>query len=560
MRRLNTLFLCLWATVVAYGQGFAIDPTKPVSAADVVITAHNLAFFDEDSLRVVAPEDVLTARVGRRVSPSEIHGEGNATLADADLYSYNYPSVDADGNKIMLSALMAVPTKMVLDGLHAMPNNVIIGCHVTITSNYECPTEYNKSGGSGSWQSDVGMQICYARYDFFRQPCCLVIMPDYEGYGVSKNRPHPYLYQELTARQVADAARYGLALYNANIEAGEEFCYLESGWKSVCVGYSQGGSVALATHRFIEENGLASELHFAGSVCGDGPYDPVEHLLYYILDNGTSYDGNNYTVHDAKTVTMPIVMPLILKGMCDSNPFMRSHKVSDYLSEKFLRTGVIDFINAKSKDKDNQYSTDKINDAFKAMRKNGLNYVYTDENGVKKSGHYSASDIGEMLYQEKNDNVHGRLSQIMTSEAYNYFINLAAQRQDQPEVETPADRGVMKDLHRALASNSLVTGWTPTHRIGFYHTTYDTVVPYANLLSFMRHQNGLKYYFRDTSRARSKAAGVNPSHIVSEGSSDVYIFDDDCKDDHVGGGREFYVWGSPSPDYRLIKWVLEGKK
>ena len=417
MRRLNTLFLCLWATVVAYGQGFAIDPTKPVSAADVAITAHNLAFFDEDSLRVVAPEDVLTARAGRRVSPSEIHGEGNATLADADLYSYNYPSVDADGNKIMLSALMAVPTKMVLDGLHAMPNNVIIGCHVTITSNYECPTEYNKSGGSGSWQSDVGMQICYARYDFFRQPCCLVIMPDYEGYGVSKNRPHPYLYQELTARQVADAARYGLALYNANIEAGEKFCDFESGWKSVCVGYSQGGSVALATHRFIEENGLASELHFAGSVCGDGPYDPVEHLLYYMLDNGTSYDGDNYTVHDANTVTMPIVMPLILKGMCDSNPFMRGHKVSDYLSEKFLRTGVIDFINAKSKDKDNQYSTDKINDAFKAMRKNGLNYVYTDENGVKKSGHYSASDIGEMLYQEKNDNVHGRLSQIMTSEA-----------------------------------------------------------------------------------------------------------------------------------------------
>lgn len=560
MRRLNTLFLCLWATVVAYGQGFAIDPTKPVSAADVVITAHNLAFFDEDSLRVVAPEDVLTARAGRRVSPGEIHGEGNATLADADLYSYNYPSVDADGNKITLSALMAVPTKMVLDGLHAMPNNMIIGCHVTITSNYECPTEYNKSGGSGSWQSDVGMQICYARYDFFRQPCCLVIMPDYEGYGVSKNRPHPYLYQELTARQVADAARYGLALYNANIEAGEEFCYFESGWKSVCVGYSQGGSVALATHRFIEENGLASELHFAGSVCGDGPYDPVEHLLYYILDNGTSYDGDNYTVHDAETVTMPIVMPLILKGMCDSNPFMRGHKVSDYLSEKFLRTGVIDFINAKSKDKDNQYSTDKINDAFKAMRKNGLNYVYTDENGVKKSGHYSSSQITEMLYQEKNDNVHGRLSQIMTSEAYDYFTNLAAHRQDQPEVETPSDRGVMKDLHRALASNSLVTGWTPTHRIGFYHTTYDTVVPYANLLSFMRHQNGLKYYFRDTSRARSKAAGVNPSHIVSEGSADVYIFDDDCKDDHVGGGREFYVWGSPSPDYRLIKWVLEGKK
>jgi hypothetical protein len=32
-------------------------------------------------------------------------------------------------------------------------------------------------------------------------PCYnLVIMPDYEGYGVTRSHAHPYLYQELTAR------------------------------------------------------------------------------------------------------------------------------------------------------------------------------------------------------------------------------------------------------------------------------------------------------------------------------------------------------------------------
>ena len=116
----------------------------------------------------------------------------------------------------------------------------------------------------------------------------------------------------------------------------------------------------------------------------------------------------------------------------------------------------------------------------------------------------------------------------------------------------------MKDLHRALASNARVSGWTPTHRIGFYHSTYDTVVPYENLLSFIRHQKGLNYYFHN--RQRSQNANVNPTHIVEEKKADVYIYDDDTKKDHVDAGKDFYFFGSPSPDYKLMKWVVEGKE
>jgi hypothetical protein len=555
IHRITLLAVVLMTAMSAKSQDFAIDPSQPVSVADVEVTAVNYAFFDNDSIHVVSPDKVGPARARRRVSANELQSEGWADGPSAKLYSYNYPSVDADGNKVTLSSLMAVPTMMVIDGVAAKPNNLIIGCHVTITSNYECPTEYNRTGGVLSWMTDVGMQIFYTRYDFVRQPCCLVILPDYEGYGVSRNRAHPYLYQELTARQVVDGVRYGLALFKANVDNddGANLARFEDNWKSVCVGYSQGGSVALATHRFIEQNGLSSELHFAGSVCGDGPYDPIEHLRYYMQDNGETYDGTNKTEHQKETVSMPIVMPLILKGMCDRNPFMRQHKVSDYLSEKFLRTGVIDFINAKSQGKDDQYSTDRINTSFKNMRKNGLEYVYTDENGNPQKGSYSAAEMQTMLYRESNDNVHGKLSEMLTQQAFDYFRSLTQ------GATTPSGRGVMEDLHRALASNSLVSGWTPTHRIGFYHSTYDTVVPYANLLSFIRNQNGLSYYFH--SRDRSTAAGVNPSHIVGEeGQADVYIFDDDCKKDHVDGGKEFFFFGSPSPDYRLIKWVLEGKK
>jgi hypothetical protein len=327
------------------------------------------------------------------------------------------------------------------------------------------------------------------------------------------------------------------------------------------MGYSQGGSVSLATHRFIEENGLSSELNFAGSVCGDGPYDPVEHMLYYMADGGETYDGDNRTTHKQMSVSMPIVMPLILKGMCDRNPFMRQHRVSDYLTPKFLHTGVIDFINAKSRNqKDKQYSTDDINAAFKDMRKNGLSYYYTDDNGNTTSGSYTADEMVEMLFQEEGGNVHGKLEQILQPAGYSYFYNLAARWQSGESIETPSDRGLMQDLHRALASNSLVSGWTPTHRIAFYHSTYDTVVPYVNLLSFMRHQNGLNYFFHDSDHKRASAAGVVPSHIVGEDNADIYIMDDDTKNDHVDAGKSFYFFGSPSPDYKLMKWVLKGKK
>lgn len=542
----------LLTVLSGYGQESGIASLQPVNVDDVKITAINDAYFTDEGIVVVSPdEDPEPALARRRVSGLE--NEGGASLTGAKLYSYTYPSVDADGNEVTLSSLMAVPTKMLIDKAMAKPNNLIIGCHVTITSNYECPTEYNKSGGMFSWMTDVGMLIDYTRYDAVRNPCCLVIMPDYEGYGVSKNRAHPYLYQELTARQVVDAVRYGLKLYEDNIGLFS-FSNFEDGWKSVCIGYSQGGSVALATHRFIEENGLAEELHFAGSVCGDGPYDPVRHLRYYMTDNGETYDGTNRTAHEQATVSMPIVMPLILKGMCDRNPFMRQHSVTDYLSEKFLRTGVIDFINAKSNDsKERQYSTGDINNAFRNMRANGQDY--------SDNGHYTGEEMKEMLYKDDGDNVHGKLEQMMTPSAFNYFNGLNS------NTEVPSDRGVMKDLHRALASNARVSGWRPRHRIGFYHSTYDTVVPYENLLSFIDNQDDLNYYINKHTeiyfdgiipmeRVPVRNAPKPKHQVENENDADIYIYDTHSKKDHVGAGKDFYFMDSPSPDYMLMKWVI----
>ena len=595
MKKLLLTSMLALATMCVCAQSLG-DVPATVSADDVTVLKENVLVFAEhdsiaynakagkmdtlrvrDGARVFSPEEFeLLSREPKRlraaVVPGEQWGNDNGSdgiygVAAVILYTYKYPSVDADGNIIYLSALMGLPTNYSF-WAPAMPNNLIIGCHETITSNFECPSEFTATG-EAPLKSGNCMMLQYCRFDMSRHPCCLVIMPDYEGYGISKDRAHPYLYQELTARQVVDAVRSGLAFYNHLVNTGNAKPF-EPNWKSVSIGYSQGGSVSLATHKFIEQNGLVDELHFAGSVCGDGPYDPVAHLRYYMNDDGETYDGNNRTIHRKEKVSMPIVMPLILKGMCDSNPLMRQHYVDDYLSARFLLTESIKFIEAKSnKYKEDQYNTDRINKEYVKMMREGKTGTYVKNYHDSEGSFTLTMHLTGLEFQEVMEfydpglfskmQAHGLLNKMMTDTCYKYFKHLTA------NTPVPTKSGLMEDLHRALESNNLTKGWTPQHRVAFFHSTYDTVVPYENLLSFIRNQQSLTYYFVDKKRSRTRKAGVNCT-TASKKDANVYIRDATCKDDHVDAGSNFFMTGAEgafgfeglSPDMQMIKWVLTG--
>ena len=610
MKKTIKTMLAFWLTIAAtnaLGQTSLGNVPTTVDVNDVKITSMSYLVFSSRDTVIVNPQtgcaDTVSIDMGAKVYSAEEYEARQKILADslvqrarrmpksanapvvipdgdwtyegkqerssARLYSFTYPSVDADGNTVRLSALMGVPHRSVVSGIigtavtyftysplgwvvskaipdpQAHPSNVVIGCHVTITSNWECPTSYERNssfGGLDNFMTDTAMMLFYTRYDLLRQPCSLVILPDYEGYGDTADRPHPYLYQELTARQVVDATRYGLALYNAKVNSGDAKS-LEKNWQSVCVGFSQGGSVSLATHKYIEMNNLVDELHFAGSVCGDGPYSPTDHLLYYMTDNGETYDGNNKTSHQAERVSMPIVMPLILKGMCDSNPYMRQNRVNEYLTQNFLNTGVLEVIKAKNNPNSNdQYSTGDVNKQFRKILKTG---IYKDNTIVDKEKLFPLDD---------GNNVHGSLEYMLTPGCLDDFRRMTRGEAIQNDF--------MKNLVMALESNNLTVGWTPKKRIAFYHTTYDTVVPYVNLLTFMRNQDGLTYYFENSKNKPSERAGVRPTHTTTdETKADVYIIDTNSKKDHVPAGRSFYLTGgATSPDYTMMKWVLNGKK
>lgn len=367
-------------------------------------------------------------------------------------FSYNYPSTGGDGQPVTLSALACMPDR---GGEGAAINNVIAGCHVTITSNKECPTEMNSSGNMFNdlfltmtlASSSIGSQEDLAHHN-------LVILPDYEGYGITKDRAHPYLCSEVTARQVTDALRYGIQLYQNDMKVESIRRPFRDDWRTICTGYSQGGAVAMATQRYIEEQGMSDELHLAGSLCGDGPYSPFVTLLYYMEQD-----------RQGKELSMPVVVPLMLKGLCDYDEAMANYEASDFMGERFLETGVLDWIAAKDK------TVDDITNAWKQLYKNGKNGDNTYFKSILTS------------------NGKAMLRNILKPELYDYLGELLDQYPDysNADIPSPEPGSLAEVLHLAIEHNNLTTGWMPGHPLYLYHSTGDEVVPFENYLAASRH-------------------------------------------------------------------------
>jgi len=399
--------------------------------ADTVMTVQNI----EWDTPIFTAKKRIAQRRRKSAMGNSIWDKDTNWWWDMWWFQFSYMSIDSKGDPIRLSGLVCMP-----DGDCDRINNVVIGCHATITANRECPSMNSHNGLFDTNDTDFFMlhassgnithlpQESMANYN-------LVIIPDYEGYGVSKDRPHPYLSEEITARQVVDGVLAGISLYKSAHLIDDVRHPFRSDWRSFCLGYSQGGGTAMAVHRFIEQNHLVGDLHFTGSFCGAGPYDPMATFQFYMQQ-----------CENNKQLAMTIVMPLILKGMCDSNPYMRNHKVSDYLTKSFLDTGIIGWIDSK------EYSHSDIKGKWNDLCKKD------DYKGIK-------------IIDGKSF-----LNEIMLPEGYDYFLDL----KDVKNPDKPSKRGVWEDLHRALDYNNLTKGWNPEHPLILYHSWGDDAVPITN--------------------------------------------------------------------------------
>ena len=170
-----TAFLIFCSAGTAWAQSAINDIPAEVNAADATIT--NMGHATMTMKRVVVTDpttqnadtlmkveniewntevDTAKKRMARRkaIAGSDFYEKDSNWYLDLWWFNYLYPSINADGEEITLSSMACMP-----DEDCDYVNNIIVGCHVTITSNKECPTSYSKEG---SFRSDVSMLMNYA--------------------------------------------------------------------------------------------------------------------------------------------------------------------------------------------------------------------------------------------------------------------------------------------------------------------------------------------------------------------------------------------------------------
>lgn len=196
-----------------------------------------------------------------------------------------YWSQTPQGDSLLVSGRVYLPLQRYLNG-------IVIANHYTMAADVEVPS------------SMLSMESIFTMKGY------AVIMPDYVGYGLSREQVHPYLHWRSAAQTAVDLlncmpdllAHYGYA-YPTDV---------------VISGYSQGGAVALGVARMIEENDsllwTVRKLY-----AGAGPYDPAATYIYCVKRD---------------EMGIPAAIPLIVMGMNDA--YDLGFELQDFFLEPLL--------------------------------------------------------------------------------------------------------------------------------------------------------------------------------------------------------------------------------
>ena len=195
-----------------------------------------------------------------------------------------YWSTDPQGDSLLVSGRVYLPKRRYLNG-------IMIACHYTITSDMEAPSNM------------LSMESLFAMKGY------AVIMPDYVGYGLSRDKLHPYLHWRSAAQTAVD-------LLNCMPELLEYYGYSYP-IDVVVTGYSQGGAVALGVTRMLEE--VDSIWIVRKLYAGAGPYDPAGTYLYSMERN---------------EMGIPAAIPLIVMGLSDA--YDLEFELEDFFLEPLL--------------------------------------------------------------------------------------------------------------------------------------------------------------------------------------------------------------------------------
>ena len=252
-----------------YGVDFSLLPTLGKQFVPFAEQDYELA--EPDTTQAVFPSPRQA---------SSIDGVGLVRGLTESLTAYRvhqisgtYLSDDGFGNDIPLSGAIYMPKKGKIKG-------IIVSCHYTVCADYEVPSQ---SCLMDAWWATKG----YA-----------VLMPDYMGYGSSRQYAHPYMQGELTAKHVIDMILAVRAFF-----ANRQIVIMSS--DIILAGYSQGAHAVLQTLRMIENPETYpqykdAQIKVSRCIAGDGIYSISDYYGRCIL--------RNY-------IPIPCAVPMLVLGM-----------------------------------------------------------------------------------------------------------------------------------------------------------------------------------------------------------------------------------------------------
>lgn len=258
---------------------------------------------------------------------------------------YTYESIDEQGKPVTLSARVCWGLSPL--GKDIRPKYMVLCPHSTIASDYETPTR-NSSMENAMLQGDR-----------------LLIMPDYLGYGASKDRVHPYINHDLCTRNSIDALKAGYKVF-----ADLSKVPMHPDWRLYVIGCSQGGANSLAIHKWLDTHlDFARRWRFEYSYCACGPYSPVVTFQEYFKQKKLDY---------------PIVLPLTLKAMFAAYPdILGKWKEADFYSETYLKhKNVVDYMISSK-----EYTSSAINKEICKM------FPHKGEAGIKNGAQVWLTDM-----------------------------------------------------------------------------------------------------------------------------------------------------------------------
>ncbi len=164
-----------------------------------------------------------------------------------------YETVDVNGEPILASGALLVPQ-------NSNPMALISFQHGTITSESSAPSNFD---------SEANMLA-----SIFASTGYIIAMPDYLGYGESKNIPHPYEHRASLATATRDMIRAAYEYFKVKkINQPSSKLFL--------TGYSEGGFATMATLKLLQEQ-HAKEFNVSAASLGAGAYNKTAFVEWVV--------------------------------------------------------------------------------------------------------------------------------------------------------------------------------------------------------------------------------------------------------------------------------------